>query len=414
VTFSLHGDQMKSPSTKRRKLLLRGAALGAAALLPAPVGDATGGQPRRTQVGGIKAAMVPSAIVSLADYGGLPGAQTAVLVGAFRRALDDLADHGGGTLLVPRGVYDFGHCTDAATLVLCCNARDIAISAYGALFTVTTAANVMPNLFYFFNFQNITIAGASFADAGFDPRPDWRGMVCVGIQADRPSHGLMLVDCYAERVVSLLSSHNNAATRCFLSNIRVHGEVRFAYYGVNASFIRENVDIDLVCHDVRRAVIASALSNADIRVTVSSTAQWPGSNGLIALICSGASVGNVKNVRITLAASGEGNYGSYVHLYHQGDEPDGAIRNVDATVHFANAASATTLFLFDHEVRFVKATTSRVWDGIALHGTITGNFDGHVVANPSASSAPGTICLDRNLAQRAHHAHPARMPLVVQ
>jgi hypothetical protein len=410
-----HGDQMKSLSTKRRKLLLRGAALGAAAaLLPAPVGDATGGQPRRNQVGGIKAAMVPPAIVSLADYGGLPGARTAALVGAFRQALDALAVQGGGTLLVPRGVYDFGHCTDAATLVLCRNARDIAISAYGALFTVTTAANVMPNLFYFFNFQNITLAGASFADAGFDPRPDWRGMVCVGIQADRPSHGFMLVDCYAERVVSLLSSHNNAATRRFLSNIRVHGEVRNAYYGVNASFIRENVDIDLVCHDVRRAVIASALRNADIRVTVSSTAQWPGSNGLIALICGGASMGNVKNVRIALEASGEGNYGSYVHLYHQGDEPDGAIGNIDATVHFSHAAPATILFLFDHEARFVKATTSRVWDRIALHGTITGDFDGRVVANPSASTTPGTVCLDRHLGQYAQHVHPGHMPLVVQ
>jgi len=414
VTLCPHGDQMKSLSTKRRKLLLRGAALGAAgALLPAPVGAATGGQPRRNQVGGIKAAMVPPAIVSLADYGGLPGAQTAALVGAFRQALDALADQGGGTLLVPRGVYDFGRRTDAATLVLCRNARDIAISAYGALFTVTTAANVMPNLFYFFNFQNITIAGASFADAGFDPRPDWRGMVCVGIQADRPSHGFTLVDCYAERVVSLLSSHNNAVTRRYLSNIRVQGEVRYAYYGVNASFIRENADIDLVCHDVRRAVIASALRNADIRVTASSTAQWPGSNGLIALICSGASVGNVKNVRIVLAASGEGNYGSYVHFYHQGDETEGAIRNIDATVHVAHAAPAMSLFLFDHEARFVKATTSRVWDRIALHGTITGDFDGRVVANPSVSARPGTVCLDRRLAQHAH-AHPGHMALVVQ
>ncbi|MEM8511292.1 hypothetical protein RCH14_000583 [Massilia sp. MP_M2] len=401
-----HGDQMKRLSAKRRTLLLRGAALGAAAaLLPAPLGDATGGQPRRNPVGGIKAAMVPPVIVSLADYGGVPGARAAALVGAFRQALDDLAGQGGGTLLVPRGIYDFGPCTDAASLVLCRDVHDIAISAYGALFTVTTTANVMPNLFYFFNFQNITIAGASFADAGFHPRPDWRGMVCVGIQADRPSRGFMLVDCYAERVVSLLTSHNNAAKRRLLSNIRVHGEVRNAYYGVNASFISKNVDVDLVCHNVRRAVIASALRNADIRITVSSTPQWPGSNGLIALICGGASVGHVDNVRITLAASGEGNYGSYVHFYHQGDEPGGAIRNVDATVHLDNAARATTLFLFDHEAGFVKASTARVWDAIALHGTIAGDFDGRVIANPSASSAPGTVCLDRNLAQRAHAGH---------
>jgi len=402
---------MKSLSTKRRHLLLRGATLGAAALLPAPLGDATGGQPRRSKVGGIKAAMVPPATVNLADYGGVPGARAAALVLAFRHALADLAGQGGGTLVVPRGVYDFGKCADAATLVLCRDARDIAISAYGALFVVTTSANVVPNLFYFFNFQNITIAGASFTDAGFDPRPDWRGMVCVGLQADRPSRGFTMVDCYAERVVSLLSSQNNAVTRRFLSNIRVHGEVRHAYYGVGASFIRDNVDVDLVCHNVRRGIIASALRNADIRMTVSSTAHWPGSNGLIALICGGASVGNVENVRVTLAASGAGIHDSYVHFYHQGDEPGGAMRNVDATVHLDNAGAGTILFLFDHEARFVKATTARVWDAIALHGTITGDFDGRVVANPSASSAPGTVCLDRHLAQQARSGH---MLLLVQ
>ena len=402
---------MKSLSTKRRHLLLRGATLGAAALLPAALGDATGGQPRRSKAGGIKAAMVPSATVNLADYGGVPGARAAALVLAFRHALADLAGQGGGTLVVPRGVYDFGKCADAATLVLCRDARDIAISAYGALFVVTTSANVVPNLFYFFNFQNITIAGASFTDAGFDPRPDWRGMVCVGLQADRPSRGFTMVDCYAERVVSLLSSQNNAVTRGFLSNIRVHGEVRHAYYGVGASFIRDNVDVDLVCHNVRRGIIASALRNADIRMTVSSTAHWPGSNGLIALVCGGASVGNVENVRVTLAASGAGIHDSYVHFYHQGDEPDGAKRNVDATVHLDNAGAGTILFLFDHEARFVKATTARVWDAIALHGTITGDFDGRVVANPSASSAPGTVCLDRHLAQQARSGH---MLLLVQ
>lgn len=414
MTLHTHGDQMNRLSTKRRHLLLRGAALGAAAaLLPAPLGDATGFQPRRSKVDGIRAALVPPATVSLADYGGVPGARAAALVLAFRHALADLAGQGGGTLFVPRGTYDFGECADAATLVLCRGARDIAISAYGALFMVTTAANVMPNLFYFFNFQNVTIAGASFTDAGFDPQTDWRGMVCVGLQADQPSRDFTMVDCYAERVVSLLSSHNNAATQRFLSNIRVHGEVRQAYYGVGASFIRENVDVDLVCHNVRRGIIASALRNADIRMTVSSTAHWPGSNGLIALICGGASVGNVENVRVTLAASGAGIHDSYVHFYHQGDEPGGAMRNVDATVHLAtaDAGAATILFLFDHEARFVKATTARVWDAIALHGTISGNFDGRVVANPSASTAPGTVCLDRNLAQQARSGH---MLLLVQ
>ena len=105
MTPCLHAVQLKSRSAKQRRLLLRGAALGAAAaLLPAPLGDTTGCQPRRSRLGGIKAAMVPPATVSLADYGGVPGARAAALVQACRHALADRAGQGGGTLFVPRGV----------------------------------------------------------------------------------------------------------------------------------------------------------------------------------------------------------------------------------------------------------------------------------------------------------------------
>jgi hypothetical protein len=385
---------------RRRTVMLRGVAMAIAAFLPGARGDA----PRRTRphgsVGGIGNAAVPPRIVSLADYGGMPGAGRAVLVRAFGQALRDLAGQGGGTLFVPGGVYDFGTHADADTIILCRDARNIAISAYGAMFAVTTAANVMPNLFYFFNFQNITIAGASFTDRGFNPRVDWRGMYCVGIQADRPSRGFTMVDCYAERVVGMLASHNNAATRRCLSNIRVQGEVRQAYYGVGASFIRENVDVDLVCHNVRRAFIASALHNAEIRIRAFSTLDWPGSNGLVALICAGASAGNVGNVRVRMDVSGDCIHDSYVHFYHQGQERHGAMRNIDATVNLVNVRAGRHLFAFDHEADAILPSTARVWDRISLRGTIAGDFTGRVVANPSVSTSPGAVYLTPRLARR--------------
>ena len=386
-------------AARRRAFLIGGVGACVTSLVPAGLGDSPVRMARRGSVGGIGDAKVPPAMVSLADYGGIPGAGRSSLVGAFGRAFAALADSGGGTLLVPAGVYDFGSYADAADIILCRDLRNIAVSAYGATFTATTTANVVPNFFYFFNFHNITIAGASFVDRGFSPWLNWKGMYCVGIQADKSSSGFRMVDCYAERVVGLLATHNNAAGRTHLSDISVQGEVRYAYYGVGASFIREQVKVDLVCHNVRRAFIAYSLKNAVIRIRASNTSNWPGSNGLVALVSGGASTGNVENVRVRVDVSGESIHSSYVHFYHQGLEKEGRMRDIDATVNVINGSATRDLFVFDHETDAVQAKTARIWDRIWLHGSVSGRFTGKVVSNRSVSTSPGTVYLDRNLAE---------------
>lgn len=384
---------------RRRMLLVSGVSAGIAGLLPVSLHHAPVKRIRNGAVGGIGGAKVPPTIASLADYGGRPGARRSILISAFDKAFAALDRAGGGTLFVPAGVYDFGPYADADYVILCRNLRNVAISAYGAVFTATTTANVVPSLFYFFNFHNITIAGASFIDPGFNPRFNWKGMYCVGIQADQLSSGLTLVDCYAERVTGLLASNNNAASRQFISDVNVQGEVRYSYYGVGANFIRENVNVDLVCHNVRRAFIAYALRKAKIIITSSNTSDWPGSNGLVALVSNGASTGDVENVRVRVDVSGECIHSSYVHFYHQGTEIHGSMRDIDATVNVTNADSTGSLFVFDHETDHVQSRTARVWDRIRLHGTVTAKFKGRVVANASATTSPGTVYVDRNLAQ---------------
>jgi hypothetical protein len=383
----------------RREFLIGGVGAGLAGLLPMPLDDSPLRMPWRGKVGDIGGAAVPSTIVSLADYGGMPGAGRPVLVDAFGRAFAALSDGGGGTLFVPAGVYDFGDVDQASDLIVCRNMRNIAISAYGATFTAATQAKVVPNMFYFFNFNNITIAGASFIDTGFDPWVNWKGMYCVGIQADEMSSGFKMVDCYAERVVGLLASNNDAAGRRHLSNLSVEGEVRDAYYGVGANFVRDKVKVELVCHNVRRAFIAYSLRDAEILVKARSTSNWPGSNGLIALVSGGASMGNVERVRVEVDVSGEGIHGSYVHFYHQGTEAAGTMRDIDATVNLINVNAAQNMFVFDHETDGVQAKTSRVWDRISLHGSVTGKFEGRVVRNTSVTTSPGTVYLDANLAR---------------
>jgi len=390
---------MADHSAGRRSFLISGVAAGTAMLVPAQIDNAPPRMERRGKVGDIGDAVVPPAIVNLAEFGGIPGVGRFRLIDAFNQAFAALKSNGGGTLFVPAGVYDFGLYAEHAYIILCRNLRNVAISAYGATFMATTSAKVTPNMFYFFNFDNITIAGASFIDSGFNASVNWQGMYCVGIQADRASSGFRMVDCYAERVVGLLASNNNAASRRYLSNVSVQGEVRYSYYGVGASFIRENVNVELVCHNVRRAIVASSLRNAAIVIFASSSSNWPGSNGLVSLATSGASSGNVENVRVQVAVSGECIHSAYIHFYHQGPEVAGYMRNIDATVNVIDSDSTGTLFLFDHEIDGVQSKTQRTWDRISLHGRVAGNFRGRIIVNTSVPMSPGAIYLDRHLAR---------------
>lgn len=382
---------------RRRRLLARGMGFGLGGLCPALAGDAPAGMDSGRS--GEPTAAVPPHTVSLADHGGKPGVGRAVLVQAFNQAFADLGRSGGGTLVVPPGVYDFGEHADAAYIVLCRDLRDIAISAYGATFRATTTARVVPNLFYFFNFHNISIAGACFTDPGFTPWLNWKGMYCVGLQADRASSGFRLVDCHARRVVGLLASNNDAAGREHISGIRVHGSVDHAYYGVGASFIRRDLRVDLACHNVRRAFIANAVRDADIRITSSNTGDWPGSNGLVALLSSGASAGDVEHVRVRVSVSGDCIHGSYVHFYHQGPARAGVMRDIDATVDVFNMRRVRSLFVFDHEADGVARATTRGWDRITLRGRVVGGFTGKVLSSPSRSTAGGTVWVDPGLAR---------------
>jgi hypothetical protein len=370
----------------RRAFLARGLAAGALALALPPHGRAA-------------AAPVPSTTVSLAEFGGKPGAGRAALAGAFRHALATLSRAGGGTLLVPPGVYDFGTVDVPLAILPCHGLRDIAIFAYGAVFIANTAAPVMPTMFYFFNFDNVTLAGATFTDQGFSPWIDWRGMYCVGIQADRPSGGLRLVDCRAERVLGLLASNNGPAGRHLMTDIHVQGTVRHAYYGVGANHVGGRIRVDLACHNVRRAYIAYAARHADVVVKASADAAWPGSNGFVALVCAGARLGNVEDVRVRVDVAGPCIHASYVHFYHQGPERDGAMRDVEATVNVAGMDTLACMFLFDHETYGVQPRTNRQWDCIGLHGSLPAGCAGRVVANPSLSAVPGTVWLDRSLAR---------------
>ncbi|MFL6633656.1 MAG: hypothetical protein ACJ8HJ_15235 [Massilia sp.] len=386
----------------RRALLVAGLNTSFISSLPRFLQSTPPRMKARGKVGDIGGAVVPSAIISVADFGGRPGAGRAALTNAFNRAFDILRRRGGGTLFVPPGIYDFGSYVEPAYIILCRDLRNVAISAYGAIFAARTSANVVPNMFYFVNFQNVTIAGASFVDLGFNPWVNWRGMYCVGIQANETSFLLRMVDCYAQRVVGLLASNNNKTTRQYISHVSVQAEVQNSYYGVGSSYIKKNVDVELVCHNVRRAFISASLNTATIKIKATNSAFWPGSNGLVSLATSGTSTGNVENVLVKVDVSGECIHSAYVHFYHQGPEISGYMRDIDATVNVLERNSDGNLFLFDHEVDRILSKTGRTWDRISLHGTVADNFRGEIISNPSVTTSPGTIYIDHKLAKALH------------
>jgi hypothetical protein len=341
--------------------------------------------------------------VRLEIYGGKPGAAPFLIKEAFTKAFAELFQRGGGTLIVPPGVYDFGDYTTGTNVLQAEELTNVTISGYGATFRMHTRANVMPCLFYFTNPNNVNIAGASFEDPGYSPLVNWRGMYCVGAEATRECSGFRMIDCSVNGAVGLFQSQSEGANRYLMKNISLKATVKNAYYGAALAYAGDNAALDLICENVRRGCIAYALRNASIRIKMTHKAGAAGSNGFISLVCEGATRGDVENVRINLEASGVQAHNALVHFYHEENQAQGYMRNIDASVILNNlqpGSVTTSMFLFDHELHStaIAPTTQRGWDQIFLHGSIIGPFSGRVVSNPSISTSPCEIFIDADLA----------------
>lgn len=395
----MRGAGHKGMDERRRKLMLGGAA---AFVLQASAGVAARpakaeGRPR----------------LSLAALGGVPGASPETLIDAFIQAFAHLKSAGGGELLVPPGVYDFGECATGGRIVSVDDLKDVVISAYGATFRLNTTKKVIPILFYFFNPNAVTVAGASFNDIGYDAELDWRGMYCAKAESNRPCSGFRMVDCKVDGAVGLFQSLQHGANRFLMKDIHLHGTVRNAYYGAGLTYVGDNAKVDFTCENVRRGCIAYGLRNASIKIKMSHAAGVPGSNGFISLACEGENAGNVENVRIELEVNGVAKHSGLVHFYHQKTEVRGWMRNIAANVtvnQLKMSRTTPSVFLFDHELpdtEILKSTT-RGWDQIFLSGRINSSFTGRIIHNPSVSTAAGTIYVEPGLVAQMDMSRLAR------
>lgn len=355
--------------------------------------------------------------LNFADFGGVPGARTDVLLAAFNAAFAQLKKLGGGVLMVPPGNYDLGNYSESSHVISISDLRNVLISAYGARFQATSKALITPFLFVFHNPNNVVMAGANFIDLGFNESA-WAthnrwGMYCVCVDSKTLCENFKLVDCYAQNVTALYSN-DSRSNKFKVNNVVIENcRVTNAYYGVAVLYPGDNLSVrNLICQDVRRGFISYGLKNADIDIKLHCSANFAGSNGFIVLACEGSDEGDVENVRIKLDVSGVESHLALVHFYQQQKDSPGAIKNVNATV---NVNQLTTegknaklgklnVFVFDHELpnTTILKSTTRIWDQITLSGKIVGSISGDIISAPSVSKTPGVLIIDDNLYARVN------------
>jgi len=355
-------------------------------------------------------------LFNFADFGGVPGAISDVLLAAFDAAFTKLKNLGGGVLLIPPGDYDLGSYAATSPVINISDLNNVFISAYGARFQVTSSAAITPLLFCFRNPNNVVMAGASFIDLGFDESAwllhgRW-GMYCVAVDSKTACGNFRLVDCSARNVTGLFTI-DSRANKFKIRNVVIENcKVTNAYYGVDVLYHGDNLSVrNLICEDVRRGFISYGSKNVDVDIKLHCSANFFGSNGFISLACEGASEGNVESVRIKLDVTGVESHTALVHFYHQQRDSPGFFRKIDAQVNVNQLIAVGKnskleklyLFLFDHELpdTSVLRATSRIWDRITLTGKVTGEISGGVIAVPTKSNSRGVLVLDKDFYARS-------------
>lgn len=401
----MSGIKNKDLNNRRRQLLLGGLAVGATGLLQA-CGGGSGGSGgdevvanaatsstapgtvslhAETTVGTVTTpAPIPSHVVKLADYGGVPGASASTIKSAFSQAFNQLKGLGGGTLMIAAGVYDIGSYPSEVIAMGVDGLQNVLISAYGAQLTMTTtAATGMPVFLSFSNPQNVTIAGMRFYDHGTNLSVNWKGAVCLSVTSNIARSGFKTVDCVAENVGTFFRSVGNY----LFTNFDIHGSVTTAYYAVNVNNNGRFSKFNVRCDRVRRALVAWGAQNQTHKYTCNHVAGGLGSNGFVDLVPRGGNP--VSDVTVEVSMTGNSSpYGSIINCYQQAPDNPLYMRNVKAKVIVNNVAGSAPLFEFMHEdpVGTIRSTTPRTWENMELTGSVTGAYAGPIIRNRTTST----------------------------
>lgn len=411
----MNGIGNKEMDSRRRQVVLGGLVVGTSGLLQACGGGGAEEITADTQTtaNGVEATMaagsvvagvsvttpapIPTNMVNLSDFGGVPGAGASAIISAFNQAFSRLKSLGGGTLTIAPGVYNIGSYPSEVIAIGVEGLQNVLISAYGAQMTMTTTASTgMPVFLSFSNPQNVTIAGLRFYDFGTNLNINWKGAVCLSVTSNVARSGFKTVDCVAENVGTFFRSVGNY----LFTNFDIHGSVTVAYYAVNVNNNGRFSKFNVACDRVRRALVAWGAQNQDHKYTCHHVAGGLGSNGFVDLVPRGGNP--VKDCTVEVSMTGNSSpYGSIINFYQQAPDNPLYMRNVKAKVIVNNVAGSAPLFEFMHEdpVGTIPATTARTWEQMELTGSVTGTYTGPIIRNRTTSTGTtNSVLVASNLA----------------
>lgn len=344
-------------------------------------------------------APIPSFSVNLSAYGGLPGATGTTIISAFNLAFTALRNNGGGTLFIDvPGTYDLGTFPQSDVCINQSNLQNIMVSGYGSTIRSASVADIH-YIFRFTNFQNLTIAGLKFQGYNHD-MDTLRGPCAIDLKATVARGQFKTLDCEAENCVIFVNIQENA-TDYLITELDINGTCRTGYYGVLIHYNARNSKYNLVCHDMRRALLQYGAQSSNYTFVHNGTVGADGSNGW----CYPSATGDeaVSDCNFNLTVNGDvAAWNAMMLMGHLGSETANVYRNVnvDMTVNSATGTTSTALFEFVHEnpPGTKPSATSRRWENVELTGSITGTYLGQVVRNTSTSTgSPNSVRVEDSL-----------------
>lgn len=342
---------------------------------------------------------IPSNTVLLSTYGGVPGATGETIFNAWQSAIAAIKALGGGTLKIGAGTYAMGALDPADEVFHADALSNVLIDARGAVFTCSTAAATIASLFTFKNPNNVTLWGAKGMDSGYSATSgsnDRGTYLCMAYATTLCRHFKMM-DCETDGAIGYFRSQNVGAGAYMIENVDIRGTAKNTYYGASFDNVGRGANVDLICDNVRRAVIAYHPQDATFKIVGTHGSAALGSNGYVSIIRTDTGR-DPDNLTIDVSLTGTTNHTALVHFYHQfGSNTNtanaGWIQNINAKVTLNNLANTgpLSLYRFDHETPSgtVVATTVRGWKSMVLDAAITGTFSGTRINSLTTSTVAG-------------------------
>jgi hypothetical protein len=320
---------------------------------------------------------------------------------AFANALATLTAAGGGTLLIPYGIYHFGNRSLDEILMDLDTPANIRVLSQHALLRMNTTDNSRPRFFRCKNPDGLIFDGIRFDDTGSDITVDWRGAVCLEFWGSGSAGfhgGIEIRNCLADDVVTFLDCNGTTDHRIrdiWLSNCRV----RDSYYGINCRENGDGIRGSLRCENVRRAYFPYGVTDHNLEISIYHNGVGVGANSAC-LIKRYAR--DTKNIKLSTRFFGSAaQYNTAVTLEH---EPavtgTGVIEDIDLDIKIsgdiasANAMTPLRFRSFDSGGSLETTTTNR-WDNISLRGN-PGAFGvgGNAIVFNAIQSTEGKLNID--------------------